>query len=366
MSEKFEYFAIRNAAGVFDTSPLFKYRITGPQAERFLAGVLARDVRHCRPGQAQYTIWCDDGGFVLEDGIVLRLSDTEFLLTAAEPNLAYLTGLTGTLDVTIDDISDEVGALALQGPRSRRILATIAPEVENLPYFELMPAKLDGAPVTISRTGFTGDLGYEIWVDVEDAVGVWDALMDAGQGHGLIPVGLAALKMARIEAGLLLLGTDFESSRLAWNDAHRSTPLELGLGWMFRRLATDHRRFIGRKAIEAEIHGSTSRWATVGLVVDWSAYDRLHRTAGLPTPKEHRPISYEALVYDDERKRVGYTASFMYSPILQKHIAIARVRPHLAASGSRVHLEVTIDHAYDLVGAHVAPLPLYDPAHRTA
>ena len=123
MSPKHEYFAVRNSAGFFDTSPLYKYRITGRDAERFLAGVMTRDIRTCRPGRAQYTVWCDDRGFVLEDGVVFRHSATDFLLTAAEPNLGYLSDLIGRLEVTIEDVTDEYGMLAVQGPRSREILA---------------------------------------------------------------------------------------------------------------------------------------------------------------------------------------------------------------------------------------------------
>jgi aminomethyltransferase len=260
ISEKFEYFAIRNAAGIFDTSPLYKYRIHGPDAERFLAGVLARDIRRCAPGHAQYTLWCDDRGFVVEDGVVFRRAADDFLLTSAEPNLAYFGDLIGRHRVTIDEVTEDYGVLAFQGPRSREVLAALAPQVAELPYFGHTQANIGKAAVTISRTGYTGDLGYEIWVHPEDAVPVWDALWDAGRGHGVIPFGMTALYMARIEAGLLLLDVDFESSRFAWTDDHRSTPLELGLGWMVRDAATADRSFIGRDAIRRELAGRTSRW----------------------------------------------------------------------------------------------------------
>ena len=162
LAAKHEYFAVRNSAGFFDTSPLYKYRITGPDAERFLAGMMTRDVRRCRPGQAMYTVWCDDAGYVLEDGVVFREAEDDWLLTAADPNLGYLEGLVGRLRVSIEDVSADYGMLAVQGPRSREILATLAPEVNDLAFFGLTPAKIGGAPVTISRTGYTGDLGYEV------------------------------------------------------------------------------------------------------------------------------------------------------------------------------------------------------------
>ena len=366
MSEKFEYFAIRNSAGVFDSSPLYKYRISGKGSEDFLSGVLARNVEKCRPGQAQYTLWCDDRGFVIEDGVVLRLADNEFLLTSARPNLAYFKKLVGYEAVDIEDVSAGIGTLAFQGPSSREILQSLVPEVAGVGYFHLTDAKIGGAPVTISRTGFTGDLGYEIWVEGSDAVVVWDALMEAADGRGVVPFGQTALLMARIEAGLLLLDADFESSRFAWNDEHRSTPLELGFGWMFRDLDTSDRPFIGRKAVSREISERTSRWKLVGLVIDWKEYEDLYTSAGLVPPKDHRPVTEDHMLYTGDRNRIGYATSLMYSPVLQRHIAIARVKPELAAKGSRVNLEVTINHRYELVGATVERLPLYNPPRKTS
>ena len=366
MSEKFEYFAVRNSAGVFDTSPLYKYRIHGRDAEHYLAGVLARDIRKCRPGRAQYTMWCDDDGHVLEDGVVLRHSADEFLLTAAEPNLAYLRGLVGYEQVEIEDVSDDHGALALQGPRSRDVLVKLAPEVAELGFFQITPAKIGGADVVISRTGYTGDLGYEIWIERDDCLAVWDDLMAAAAGHGVVAFGQIALLMARIEAGLLLIDVDFESSRHAWTGEQRATPIELGYGWMFRDIATDERPFIGKRAIARESAEGTSRWHLVGIEVDWRAWDRLHRDAGLIAPKDHVPIQEEMMLYDAATKRIGYASSFMYSPVLQRHIGLARVRPDLAAPGSTVRLEITVNHHYELVEAAVRRLPFYNPERKTA
>jgi aminomethyltransferase len=366
MAEKFEYVAIRNAAGVFDSSPLYKYRVRGGDAERFLAGVLTRDVRTCRPGQAQYTIWCDDRGYVVEDGVVFRHSADEFVLTAAEPNLSYFSRLVGPLRVEIDEVTDEYGTLAVQGPASRSIVTALAPEAEHLGYFDHCPAKIAGAPVTVSRTGFTGDLGYEIFVEADRALDVWDAVFDAGTDRGLLPFGQIALLMARIEAGLLLINVDFESSRFAENDEHRSTPAELGFGWMLKHVLTDDRAFVGRDAIRRELAERTSRWKMVGLVVDWADYDRKYTEAGLVPPKDHRPVHEDMMVYDDDVQRVGYATSFMYSPVLQRHIALARVRPDLAAPGTKLNLEFTINHRYVQVGAHVARLPLFNPERKTA
>lgn len=363
MSEKFEYFAVRNAAGIFDTSPLYKYRISGPDAEAYLAGILTRDIRTCRPGRAQYTIWCDDDGYVVEDGVVFRHSDDEFVLTCALPNLAYLTALIGHNRVEIEDVSDAYAAFALQGPRAKVILAALAPEIEDLGYFQLTPAKVAGVPVTISRTGFTGDLGYEVWIPSDEALAVWDAVMEEGAGHGLIPFGQIALSMARIEAGLLLIDVDFSSSRFAWTQAQKTTPMELGLGWMVKNL---DRAFIGRDGIRRHLEDETARYYLGGLIVDWQDWDGAFDSACLIPPRDHTPVEEDMMIYDDDGERAGWSSSFMYSPMLQRHIALARVRPDLAEVGSKVNLEVTIDHQYQTVAAHVAPLPLYEPARKKA
>ena len=366
MSEKFEYFAIRNSAGLFDSSPLYKYRIHGPDAERFLAGVLARDIRACQPGHAQYTIWCDDRGFVVEDGVILRHGSSEFVLTAAEPNLAYFAELIGRLDVSIEEVSDDWAVLAVQGPRSRDLLAALAPPVAGLPYFGLTSTKIAKVPVHVSRTGFTGDLGFEVWAPAADALAVFDAIWGVSRGQGVIPIGMIALYMARIEAGLLLLDVDFHSSRFAWTDADRSTPIELGLGWMFRDLANDDREFIGGDAIRRELAGKTSRWKLSGLVVDWRDYERIYDRAGLIPPKDHTPIQDEYYIYDDELNQLGYATSQMYSPMLQRHIALARVPLDRTAPGSRVKLEMAVNHRYEYFDAYVTRTPLFNPQRRTA
>jgi aminomethyltransferase len=366
ISDKFEYFAVRNAAGIFDTSPLFKYRIAGRDAEKYLAGMLARDIRRCGPMEAQYTTWLDQRGYVLEDAVIQRRGIDEYLLTTAEPNYAYFADRIGHLAVTLEDVSLDIGALAIQGPRSRAILAKLVPAVTDVPFFGITTGVIGGRQVTITRTGYTGDLGYEVWVETPDALTVWDALWDACDGQGVLPYGLAALYMLRIEAGLLLLAKDFDSSRFAFNDQHRSTPIELGWAWMFKGLADDDRSFIGRKALETEINEKASRWKMSGLVVDWEDYERVYGAAGLIPPKVHAPVHEDWMVYDEEAKRVGYATSFMYSPILQRHIALARVRPDLAKVGNRVFLEFTVDHHYQKVAAHVARLPLYNPERKTA
>lgn len=366
MSTKFEYFAIRNAVGAIDTSPLYKYRIQGKDAERYLSGLLTRDIRKCRPGQAHYTLWCDDDGWVVEDGVILRLSENEYMLTVAEPNQSYLENLSGGYSVEIEDVSDAYGALAIQGPSALAVLKQLAPEAEGIGYFHLTPAKIGNAPVIISRTGYTGDLGFEIWVERDDALDVWDAIFQAGRPYGMIPCGQTSLLITRIEAGLILIDVDFSSSRYAWNDDQRATPHELGMGWMLRGLDSDDRSFIGRSAIERELAQGTSRWKTVGIIVDWAEWDRTFNERGLVPPKDHTPVHGGMMIYDDDLKRIGYTPSFVYSPVLQRHIGITRIRPEHSAVGTRVGLEVTIDHRYEVVGAEVTRLPFFNPPRKTA
>ncbi len=367
---KHEYFAVRNSVGVFDTSPLFKYRIHGPDAEEFLAGVLVRDVRKCRPGSAQYTLWCDDHGFVMEDGVVFRHSETDFLLTAARPNLGWFSDLRGRLRVELEDVSEDYGILAVQGPRSRTVLSELMPEAASLPFFGLTDTKLGSAPVTLSRTGYTGDLGFEITVESEHALDVLDAILEAGRGHGLRPFGEEALMMLRIEAGLPLVDVEWHNSRTAFTDHERVTPTELGMGWMLRGVAEDDRAFVGGAAIRRELATKSSRWASVGIVVDWMAWDTLHREAGLLPPKDEHPLSYESVLHDRPTtaggSQVGYVTSFMYSPVLQRHIGLARVRPDLATPGSEVHMELALNHSNTTVLARTARLPLFNPARKAA
>jgi aminomethyltransferase len=298
--------------------------------------------------------------------VVFRHADNEFLLTSAEPNLGYLEDLIGRLEVRIEDATEEYGMLAVQGPRSRAILGTLAPEIEGVPYFGHTEAKIAGAPVTISRTGYTGDLGYEVRVGSGDALAVLDAVIEAGEGHGFRPFGEEALLMTRIEAGLVLINVEFSSSRLAYTDHDRITPQELGFGWMLKSIDGEDRPFIGRNAMRRELAEGTSRWASVGIFLDWADYDRVYHEAGLVPPKDETPLEWESMLYDDEGERVGYATSLMYSPMLQRHIAMARVRPDLSDPGTKVNIELTINHEYQTVAAEVTRLPFFNPPRKTA
>jgi aminomethyltransferase len=366
-----EYYAIRNAVSLLDTSPLFKYHITGRGARRLLERVLARDVGACDVGRAQYTCWCDERGFVLQDGVVLHVAENEYLLTAAEPTLRYFRGIAQRLggDVTVEDVSDEFGILSLQGPHAHDVLAQLTDAATPLRYFSVTRTIVGGCGVTLSRTGYTGDLGYELWVRAADAGTVWDALMRAGAGYNVTPIGTTAMKMARVEAGLLLMGVDFHTSRFARVDEQRDTPIELGWGWMFRKLGEDGRDFIGRAAIQSELATGSSRWRTVALAVDWFDYERVYSSAGILPPMHELYVEGVRSIYRRNTKEwdyAGHATSFMASTLLRKPIALAKLAPDVAEPGREVDLEVTVIHRPHNVLARVEQTPLYNPPRKTA
>ena len=366
LSSKHEYFGVRNAAGFFDTSPLYKYWIRGRDAELLCSFAFARDIRSLKMGRAQYTIWCDDGGFVMEDGVIFRFASDEFLLTSAEPNMGYLKQLSRLYDVEIVDASEDYASLAIQGPRSRDILEALTPDISSLRYFGFAETKIANTPVTISRTGFSGDLGYEVIIPVAEALPVLDAILEAGQPHGLRPYGDEALGMTRIEAGLPLIGIEFNSSRYAWTADDRFTPDELGLGWLLKGNEDDSRPFIGRDSILRERAEGTSRWNTVGITVAWSDFFELFDSRGQLAVPDEVPVSWESMLYSDKDKRIGYATSFMYSPVLQCHIGIARVKPKYAEPGTEIYIEQTVNHEYINVRATVTTMPFYSPERKTA
>ncbi|MEM7454377.1 MAG: aminomethyltransferase family protein [Planctomycetota bacterium] len=366
-----EYYAIRNSVSLLDTSPLFKYRFSGDEANKLLDRTMARSVTSMPPGKARYTCWCNEQGFVIQDGVILRLSEDEYLLTAGEPALRYFRKIARGLDlqnVEVRDVSEDYGILALQGPHAHSVLSRLTDAADPLKYFDLATATINGCEVIISRTGFTGDLGYEIWARSGDALDVWDALMAAGAGFNIAPIGTTALKMARVEAGLLLLDVDFHSARYAWVDAQRESPIELGWSWMFRRLEKDSRDFIGRAPIENEIMNRSSRWTTVGLEVDWQDYDRIHREAGILPNKNETYRETTMSIYRRNNVQwdyAGYASTFVYSPLLKKPLAIAKLPLDTAVAGTEVDLEVSVIRKPVNVLARVVPMPFFDPPRKT-
>src|ERR1700693_5447829 len=243
-----EYNAIRNAAALIDISPLFKYRVTGTDATRLVDRIVTRDLRKVKVGQVVYTPWCDEQGKVIDDGTVSRLEENVYRWTAADPSLRWFTQNAAGLDIHLEDISESVAALALQGPTSGRLLKIVVEDADiaNLKYFRVTRGAIAGVPVEISRTGYTGDLGYEIWVEIDQALKVWDVLIDRGRPFEIKPAGMLALDIARIEAGLLLIEVDFNSSKKALVDEQKYSPFEMGLN---RLVNLDKDRFIGRQAL---------------------------------------------------------------------------------------------------------------------
>jgi aminomethyltransferase len=359
-----EYSAIRNAAGLIDISPLFKYRVTGRDATRLVDRIVTRDMHKVQVGQVVYTNWCDGEGKVIDDGTVSRLDDRLYRWTAAEPNLRWLSVNAHGLDVKIEEITERTAALALQGPTSRAILEACAETprpLSALKYFRVTTAKIGGIPVEISRTGYTGDLGYEIWVDAGSAERLWDTLMEAGRPYDITPAGMLALDVARIEAGLILLDVDYVSAKKALIPSQKYTPGEIGLG---RLVHLEKAPFIGQAALIEDARQGPAR-QLVGLEVDWDGLERLYDEAGLPPQLPTTASRVSVPVYAGERQ-AGRVTSNTWSPTLKKMIALASVASASAAVGNRLEMEWTVDHQRKRVEATVAKLPFFDPPRKRA
>jgi len=353
-----EYWAIRDAAALIDITPLMKYIIEGPDAAKLLHRMTPRDVLKMAVGQVFYTGWCDDDGKLLDDGTISRLAETKFRLTSAEPSLRWLAMNAVGMDVTITEVTDQVGALSLQGPKSRVILNKVcAKSLDKLKFFRLIETKLAGVPVTISRTGYTGDLGYEIWMDAGSALKVWDALIEAGRDYGIVPCGILAMDMARVEAGLFMIDVDYTATNHAWIPGQKSTPFEMGLGWTVALDKPGY--FVGRRALERE-HKQGSAWKLVGLEIEWEGLERLYASVGLP-PQIPGMAMRASLPVMHKGEQIGYASTSTWSPVLKKYIALAHVqRPHFEP-GTRVHMEVTVEHHRLHAPATVVKTPFYEP-----
>ena len=354
--------AIRNAAALIDVSPLYKYRIGGPDAARLVDRVITRDVSKMQVGQVFYTPWCDERGHVIDDGTVSRLAEDRFRWTAADPSLRWLVRNARGLDVSIEDVTGEVAAIALQGPTSAAMLRQVAEaDVDGLRYFRVTSGAIAGVPVDISRTGYTGDLGYEIWMAAGGAVRVWDALVAGGRAFGVRPTGLLALDVARVEAGLLLIEVDFFSSRKAVLDSQRYTPFEMGLG---RLVSAGKRPFVGQAALDRERTRGPRR-RIVGLEIDWPEVEAVYERVGLP-PSVAPLTSRVAVPVYSHGTQVGKATSTTWSPLLKKLVALATVAGDDAAEGSPVEFEITVDAVRHRVGATVVPTPFFNPPRKTA
>jgi aminomethyltransferase len=356
-----EYNAIRNAAALIDVTPLFKYLVTGRDATKFVNRVLARDIDKVGINQVIYCCWCDEEGKVIDDGTITRLEENKYRWTAADPNLRWFRQNAIGFDVRIDDITEQLAALALQGPTSGKLMKSVAEaDVENLKYFRKTSGKIAGVPVDISRTGYTGDLGYEIWIPWQDAVKVWDALMDAGRRFDIHPTGMLALDVARIEAGLILADVDYVSSKKALIPTQKYSPYEIGLGKLVH-LEKDN--FIGKQALVRENKRGPER-VLVGLEISWTEVEELFDDVGLPPQTPATASRVHVPVYRG-REQAGKATSTTWSPLLKQLIALASVEPQHSKPGTRLQMELTVEAVRHRATATVRPLPFFSPPRKT-
>src|ERR1700688_1922804 len=362
MHHEHEYNAIRNSAALIDISPLFKYRVTGTDATKFVNRVITRDINKVAVDQVIYCCWCDPEGKVVDDGTITRLGENEYRWTAADPSLRWFSQNSLGLDVQIEDISEKVAALALQGPTSGKLLhAATEANIAGLKYFRVTHGKIAGVPVDISRTGYTGDLGYEIWVPWNEAVKVWDALMETGKRFDIHAAGMLALDVARIEAGLLLIEVDYTSSKKALIPWQKYSPYELGFGKMVH---LNKENFIGKTALEQDQKNGVAR-QFVGLELDWTEVEALYETFGL-TPAAPSQASRVAVPVYCGEKQVGKATSTTWSPVLKKMIALASIETSHSKLGTRLQIEITIEAIRQKVTAKIAKMPFFNPARKTA
>ena len=366
---EYEYYAVRSGSALFDISPLRKYEITGPDAAALVDRIVTRNVFCCAPGRVLYTPWCDEAGKLIDDGTVQRLGDDIFRVTAADPCLRWFQDCALGMDATVRDISLDLAALALQGPTSRDILARLVTgaDIAAIPFFALAEGHVGAAPVTITRTGYTGDLGYELWCHPTHALDLWDALMETGRGYGLAPAGLDALDIARIEAGLLLKDVDYVSSWTALIESRKSSPYEAGLGWTVQ--PRPGRDFVGSRALAREA-AEPSTWALAGLEVDWPRIEERFAAVGLPPLVAGRASRDAVPIHAGggrtTGRQIGYVTSSTFSPILKKYIALATIRRAFARPGTRIQIELTVEFVRHRVPATVVRTPFFDPPRKLA
>jgi aminomethyltransferase len=362
MHHEHEYNAIRNAAALIDVTPLFKYRITGLDATKLVNRVITRDINKVAVGQVIYCCWCDEQGKVIDDGTISRLEENVYRWTAADPSMRWFHQNALGLDVQIEDISEQLAALALQGPTSGRLLKQVAEaDITNLKYFRVTRGKIAGVEVDISRTGYTGDLGYEIWIPWNDAPKVWDALVETGRQFDLHAAGMLALDVARVEAGLILIEVDYFSSKKALIESQKYSPYEIGLG---RLVDLKKQYFIGRAALEEEQRLKPKR-LLIGLDINWDDVERLYDAIGLAPQVSSTTSRVPVPVYRGGLQ-VGKATSTTWSPTLKKMIALASVNREHAAAGTELQMELTVEAVRHKVRAITRELPFFNPARKMA
>jgi aminomethyltransferase len=362
MHHEHEYNAIRNSAALIDISPLFKYRVTGRDATKFVNRVISRDVQKVSVDQVIYCCWCDPDGKVIDDGTITRLGENDYRWTAADPSLRWFQQNALGLDVRIEDISEQTAGLALQGPTSGKLLRAVADaDVSNLKYFRVTHGKIAGVPVDISRTGYTGDLGFELWMPWKEAVRVWDKLMNEGEVFDIHPAGMVALDIARIEAGLILIEVDYTSSKKALIESQRYSPAEIGLGKMvdFKK-----ENFVGRAALAAEENKGAGR-ALIGLEINWNEVEALYDKMGM-APQVPSVASRVAVPVYRNGKHIGKATSTTWSPTLKKMIALACIEKEHATAGNTLNMEMTVESVRHTVSAKIVSTPFFNPSRKTA
>jgi aminomethyltransferase len=358
-----EYNAIREAAALIDVSPLYKYLVTGPDALRLVDRVVTRDATKLQIGGVMYTPWCDEHGKVVDDGTIHRLDERRYRWTAADPQLRWLRQNSAGLDVTITEESEATAALALQGPLSRDVLeAATGESFGALRYFRRRASTIGKIAIDVSRTGYTGDLGYELWIPARNAVKVWDALIAAGRDYGIRPAGMLALDVVRLEAGLILIEVDYTSARHAMNPQQNYSPGEIGLG---RLVSFDKGDFVGRLALEREAKAGGPARRLVGLQLDWYDIEGLYDAQGLP-PAISPSVDRSPVPVFAGGRQVGRATSLGWSPILKQAIALASVDPAHEALGTRLGAEWTVEGRRGRVGATVVGLPFLDLERKRA
>jgi aminomethyltransferase len=363
MTHEHEYNAIRNSAALIDITPLFKYYLSGRDATKLVNRVITRDINKVAVDQVIYCCWCDPQGKVIDDGTITRLGENEYRWTAADPSLRWFRQNAVGIDVQIEDISEKVAALALQGPTSGKLLHAVAEaNVAGLKYFRVTHGKIAGVSVDISRTGYTGDLGYEIWVPWKDAVKVFDELMIKGRPFDIHPAGMVALDVARIEAGLILIEVDYISSKRALIEQQKYTPGEIGLG---KLVDLKKESFVGRDALAAEVKAGGPARSLIGLEINWSEVEAHYEKIGM-APQVPATASRVAVPVYRSGRQVGKATSTTWSPTLKRMIARASVSRENAALGSTLNMELTVEAERKMVSAKIVPLPFFNPQRKTA
>lgn len=341
-----EHSAIRNTATLYDLCPMIKYRVEGPDAVAFLNRLTPRNVAKLRVGSVHYTLWCDDAGHLLDDGTLFRLTETHFRLCCQERHLPWLLDSAYGFDMTVTEETEDIAALSLQGPTSAEILRRAGIGIDALKPFRMMEVPFGHGSLMISRTGFTGDLGYELWTTPDLALPLWDRLMEAGHLHGLRPIGSDALNIARLEAGFIITGYDFIPAQVCLREDRLRTPLEMGLSWL---IDWEKGHFTGRNALLKQ-RETGPKWAFVGLEID----------GNIPADG--------AILYRAQKHEAGVVTGACWSPTLKRNIALAQVRADLVKSSdlwAEIYALRELHYAKMMMRAKVVDRPFYTPARRT-